>query len=395
MTKCIYCGTPFEGKRKDALYCKSACKVKAHREKHGLAEPEFLAKKPNYLKVERSKNVVKRSINPLYEAHQIQIDHYDNEYKTLAAQKQKHIDKFTELSNIVPDNTHPFKHGIGVGTLVKNMTKSDFLGAIAFAYSWATTQQEMMQNHIHHNPNKLKELQQKIEQIDIQINNTLLYQSHHRELASQIPKHIETTETKTYFERISQNSDSYTEYETIDKNGSKIVNMEEFKAMNFEVLEFNNEYQNLIGNPPKGFAMLIYGESGNGKSTWAIKFAEYLSENFGEVLYNSSEEGFGETLKRKLPTESKNLYVSEFRKFEEFKNAIGSKYGFIFIDSVNDMDITAEQLRELREINKNRSIIYLMQATKGGVYRGDSTFKHDSDFVIKLEKFNPICEKRR
>jgi hypothetical protein len=395
MAKCIYCGTDFERKRKDALYCKNACKTKAHREKHGLSEPEFLANKPNYLKVERSKDVIKRSVNPLYEAQQIHINHYDNEYKNLAAQKQKHIDKFTELSNIVPDNTHPIKYSLGVGNIVNSLTKNDFLTALSFMYSWATTHEKMMENHIHHNPNKLREIQSKIEEIDIQINNTLLYQSHHRELASQIPKHIETTETKTYFERIAQNTDGYIEYEAIDKNSSKIVNMEEFKAMNFEVLEMNYEYQNLIGNPPKGFAMLIYGESGNGKSTWAINFAEYLSKNFGEVLYNSSEEGFGETLKRKLNTDSKNLYVSDFRKFDELKNAIGSKYGFIFIDSVNDMDITAEQLRELREMNKNRSIIYLMQATKGGVYKGDSSFKHDSDFVIKLDRFTPVCEKKR
>jgi predicted ATP-dependent serine protease len=184
--------------------------------------------------------------------------------------------------------------------------------------------------------------------------------------------------------------------------GSKIMNLEDFKNLHFKTLDFSihSEYYSLFGSPAENFKLMIYGKSGHGKSTFSVEFAEFLALNFGRVLYNSSEEGLSKSLQKKVQGIETDLFDLAFCKSaKELLHELSQPHiktpRFLFIDSINHMKITIEELQDIINLDKNRSIIWLMQTTKTGAFRGDNEFAHESDMILKFENYTPIVDKTR
>ena len=146
-------------------------------------------------------------------------------------------------------------------------------------------------------------------------------------------------------------------------------------------LNFTGKWLNFIGNPSKGFTAMIYGKPKFGKSYLAIDFAGYLARNHGRVLYVAREEGFDDTLQQKLKDKNvahDNLFVSDY-----LPNNVSS-YDFVFLDSVNKLALSPEELNKLERKSPNTSFIYIFQTTKDGDFKGAMEFKHNVDVVIEV-----------
>ncbi|MEH0007584.1 MAG: hypothetical protein V6Z82_02545 [Flavobacteriales bacterium] len=76
----------------------------------------------------------------------------------------------------------------------------------------------------------------------------------------------------------------------------RAVSVKELKAMQFDGYPFKGPFYELVGSPSKGCVWLIWGESGNGKTSFLMQLSNYLAE-YGKVMYNSLEEGIGQTLR--------------------------------------------------------------------------------------------------
>ncbi len=59
-------------------------------------------------------------------------------------------------------------------------------------------------------------------------------------------------------------------------------------------------------------------------------------------------------------------------------------YDFIFLDSVNKLGLTPDDLNRLKAMNPTKSFIFVFQSTKGGNFRGANSFQHDVDVVIEI-----------
>lgn len=152
---------------------------------------------------------------------------------------------------------------------------------------------------------------------------------------------------------------------------------------------FTGKWNDFVGQPSKTFHAMIYGRPKQGKSILAVQFAQYLSENFGRVLYIASEEGFSVTLQKKVAEfaqDNPNLDFANYRNFEQIKEALHvRKYQFVFIDSVNFIKITPEDVEDLKAQNRGTAFITIQQATKNGNFRGSQEFAHNCDMVIRVE----------
>lgn len=71
----------------------------------------------------------------------------------------------------------------------------------------------------------------------------------------------------------------------------------ELLTTQFNVLDFDGEFEKLIGKPQMTGSWLIWGESGNGKTSFAFKLCKYMTR-FGRVAYDSLEEGASESIKQ-------------------------------------------------------------------------------------------------
>jgi hypothetical protein len=170
---------------------------------------------------------------------------------------------------------------------------------------------------------------------------------------------------------------------------SGIMSARDLMNYSYQRYGFDGRWGDFVGQPSTTFHAMIYGRPKQGKSILSFQWAKYLSENFGRVLYVASEEGFSVTLQKKaveFAADNQNLDFANFRDFQQIRDAAAAgDYRFIFIDSVNYIRITPEDVELIKEENPQTAFITIQQATKNGNFRGSQEFAHNCDIVIRVE----------
>jgi predicted ATP-dependent serine protease len=126
---------------------------------------------------------------------------------------------------------------------------------------------------------------------------------------------------------------------------------------------------------------MVFGKPKMGKSYLCVDFAGYLARHHGKVLYVAREEGLDLTLQNKLNennVQHPNLFVAGVLPGEL------ADYDFIFLDSVNKLNLNPNDLTRLRRSYPSKSFIFVFQTTKAGNFRGANSFQHDVDVVIEV-----------
>lgn len=169
-----------------------------------------------------------------------------------------------------------------------------------------------------------------------------------------------------------------------------VVNSTTIEGKNFDTLDFHGRWEGFFGKPSPDFKFMFYGKPGNGKSTFALQFAGYLSKELGKsVLYVANEEGFGYTLQEKvkrLNVANSNLYLCDSVP-EDL-----SQFDVVFLDSVNNLGLEPE---DLKAMPSGKAYVYVFQTTKDGNYMGKQEFAHDVDTVVRVENMNAYKDKNR
>lgn len=169
-----------------------------------------------------------------------------------------------------------------------------------------------------------------------------------------------------------------------------VVNSTTIEGKNFDTLDFHGRWEGFFGKPSPDFKFMFYGKPGNGKSTFALQFAGYLSKELGKsVLYVANEEGFGYTLQEKvkrLNVANSNLYLCDSVP-EDL-----SRFDVVFLDSVNNLGLEPE---DLKAMPSGKAYVYIFQTTKDGNYMGKQEFAHDVDTVVRVENMNAYKDKNR
>lgn len=356
---CEVCGKPIPEKKKSAKYCSAGCKSKAYRKRQGIDEPSFLT-------VSGNNKILNNSLEPSerkeIESIKIEIKNFE---KILEAKKQEFESAHLKLINYqlglikieLPEIKAPKPHK-------KNATwdEVDKYNAEVKLY-----------NELINNYDSL---------IEEEVNNQI-YKPYNT--ISEFYKKI-NSEIIAREERIKRIM-SFVEVRALSKDKHSIK-AKDFIKMNFDTLNFKDKYLELIGKPTKNFYGMIWGDAKSGKSYFSIEFAQYLTR-FGNVCYFAVEEGGGETLKNKIINLQAYDIDLEFTKNipDIFKKA--KQYDFIFIDSVTKIDLQPDELERLRLLAPKTAIIAILQSVKQGKnFKGDQQFKHNTDFIIEIERIN-------
>lgn len=168
------------------------------------------------------------------------------------------------------------------------------------------------------------------------------------------------------------------------KGLSGVLTAEEIANRKFEYLTFTSPWSNLVGKPATNFTMMLHGEPGAGKTTLLLKFAKYLANTFGKVLYISSEEFAASTMTEKVNT-LLNPFPANLEFAENLKDPQLSKYDFIILDSVNDLGLQLQDFKDLRAKYPETAFILILQHTKAGHYRGGKDWEHEIEIGGEVE----------
>ena len=167
-----------------------------------------------------------------------------------------------------------------------------------------------------------------------------------------------------------------------------IMNSNDLMNYRYDCYPFDGKWGDLMGQPGKRFHLMVFGRPKQGKSIFSVQFANYLSQNFGPVLYVASEEGFSATLQKKIADfgmANRNMDFANFREYEQIRQALeNKKYKFVFIDSVNFIKVTPEQIEALKAANPATAFVTIQQATKGGQFRGSQEYAHNCDMIVEV-----------
>lgn len=135
--------------------------------------------------------------------------------------------------------------------------------------------------------------------------------------------------------------------------------------------KMSEEWVKAIGIPCVGFTMLAWGESGNGKTTFVMKLCKELNK-FGQVYYNSAEQGHGLSLQQVLKQcqvdecEHHPFMIGDRDTYDEMVEKLGKarqKTRFCVIDSLQHMEMTYTQFKELKMRFPHIAFIAISHAT--------------------------------
>lgn len=183
----------------------------------------------------------------------------------------------------------------------------------------------------------------------------------------------------------------------------KVLTLKQLLAKKYEYLEdLPKEILESLGRLVMGFVMIIWGESGNGKSNFVMQVLQRLVK-YGNVLYVGLEEGHQATMQRiaaehfSLEDSAKIKFANHTMNYAALMAVLKRKKSarIVVIDSVQYWNITVEDYKELKETFPKKIFIFLSH-TKGKNPDGKTAdkIKYDSDIKIFVQGYVAFIRSR-
>lgn len=178
------------------------------------------------------------------------------------------------------------------------------------------------------------------------------------------------------------------------KNTNRAVSVAELTAKKFKIMDFTGRWLESFGKPERSGVIIIWAHSGNGKTTFALDFAKYLT-NFGKVAYDTLEEGARRSFQKSVELVNMNEVSKRFiilnrEPLEELKNRLRKRKSpdIIFIDSLQYTGITKKEYIALKEEFTNKLFVFVSHA-EGKEPKGTTAqfIRYDADIKIRVEGY--------
>lgn len=133
----------------------------------------------------------------------------------------------------------------------------------------------------------------------------------------------------------------------------------------FRLLPFDGKWLDAVGSPELMGTWMIYGAPKNGKTSFAMMLARYLSQ-FGRVAYDSVEEGLSQTIKTAVGRAHLDEVQGRFvlldkEGVDDIKERLGKHKSpdVMIVDSAQFVDIKFSEYKELKSLFPRKLFIYV------------------------------------
>lgn len=170
--------------------------------------------------------------------------------------------------------------------------------------------------------------------------------------------------------------------------------VKEMLSMKFDSFDFDGAWFDAFGKPEKKGVWFIWGNSANGKSTFAMQLCKYLCR-FGKVAYDSMEEGACLNMQQVMIREgmievNKKFLLIDNENMEQLNIRLHRQKApdIIVIDSFQYTHMSYKQFTEFKEANRNKLIIFISHANgKKPAGRPAESVKYDASLKIFVDGF--------
>lgn len=192
-----------------------------------------------------------------------------------------------------------------------------------------------------------------------------------------------------------------TTQETKKKKLQRALSVSEILKMKKKLLKLTGKWYDAFGTPEFYGVWFIWGNSGNGKSTFVMQLCRELCK-FGNVLYVSLEEGTSLTLQNTLRRESmieanRRLKVIRGESMEELSERLSQRKSadFIIIDSFQYTQMTYKAYLKFKERHPNKLLIFISHADgKNPSGRSAKSVMYDASLKIWVEGYQAFSKGR-
>ena len=149
---------------------------------------------------------------------------------------------------------------------------------------------------------------------------------------------------------------------------ARAASLDQVLRTRFKVLPFDGEWKDAIGCPELTGSWIIWGNSGNGKTRFALQLCKYLCQ-FGRVAYDSLEEGVSVSLVKAI----KETHMMEVRRkfvvldkepIDQLTERLERPKSpdIVCVDSLQYTGISYEQYKALKERFPKKLFIWISHA---------------------------------
>ncbi len=178
----------------------------------------------------------------------------------------------------------------------------------------------------------------------------------------------------------------------------RALTVSEIKAYKPNVLEFVGKWKDAIGNPELTGSWLIWGNSANGKTRFAMQLARYLT-TFDRVIYNSLEEGLSQSIKEAVVSVGldKKFLLLDKESIEDLRTRLRKRKSpkVVIIDSLQYTGLTYMEYKDLRDEFRQKLFIFVSHAD-GKQPRGNvgKSVRYDANVKIWVEGYKAFSQSR-
>jgi hypothetical protein len=179
----------------------------------------------------------------------------------------------------------------------------------------------------------------------------------------------------------------------------RAISMAELALTKFDVIPMQGKFKDLIGQPEKTGVIIIWGDSGEGKTEFALQLADELAQ-YGRVLYNSIEEGVSESLKGSIARigliHRKNVLLLDKEPMNDLAIRLEKRRSadFVFLDSWQYMQMLPLNFKNFTNHLRHKLFIVLSHAN-GKLPKGSGdTIRYDAFVKIRIEGYKAFAQSR-
>lgn len=174
----------------------------------------------------------------------------------------------------------------------------------------------------------------------------------------------------------------------------------EILAKKYKLLQWSERWQQAFGNPETSGVWMIWGNSGNGKSSFTMQLVRELA-TIGKVFYNALEEGTRKTMQDNLKRSDiasvrRNVLIGK-ESMADMGERISKRKRpqFYVIDSYQYARLTWRQYVEFKDKHPDVLLIFISHA-EGKRPKGKAAddVKYDADLKIWVEGYKAISNGR-
>lgn len=185
---------------------------------------------------------------------------------------------------------------------------------------------------------------------------------------------------------------------TFDRNAKGV---RELLSMKFDVMQFDGSWYDAFGTPERRGVWIIWGNSGSGKTSFALQLCKYLCR-FGRVAYDSMEEGACRTMQDAIRRTgmmevNKKFLLIDNENMDELSIRLRRQKSpdIVVIDSFQYTRMTYRQYIDFKEQHKRKLLIFISHA-EGQLPNGRAAkgVMYDASLKIYVEGFRAFSKGR-